>query len=165
VRDPRDGSRLVRRVKREAGFAQPAQIRRARIGKERLAWREPTPHPSRADLGIGPEAKRDHEHHGEACQGAAGPARTLLEVTQRGADGSRVQADHEECAVGHLARELDHAGARRQQIHRRRLGGAVPEAGRRRTEPDLLSGEQPAQIANRLPHESQAGARLPDAPR
>jgi hypothetical protein len=40
-----------------------------------------------------------------------------------------LQTDHQECAIGHLAREFDHAGAGGEQIHWRRRCAAIPEPG------------------------------------
>ena len=83
-------------------------------------------------------------------------------MTQCGADGMRMEANHEENSISHLTREFDHARARREQIQERRA--AVAQADRRRTEPHLFSSKQPTHIADRGTHESDARARLPDAP-
>src|SRR5262245_55185522 len=130
--------RIVRLRELEAGLPEPAKIRRARIVEEGLAWSEPASHPSRSDLRLGSKAESDHEHHGEAGEGATDPLGASLQMTTRCSHGRRVETDHEKGAVGDLAGEFDHAGPGRQQVDRSRCRAPAPQAARRPTELNVL---------------------------
>ena len=84
-------------------------------------------------------------------------------MTERCADGHRVEADHEQGAVGYLAGQLDHARPGRQQIDRRRT--SVSELDRRRTERDVLPGKELPQVADRFTHDGHRRGTLPYTPR
>ena len=55
------------------------------------------------------ETERDYKYHWEAGQGAACPPGPILQMTTRCANARWIETDHEKGAVGHLAREFDHA--------------------------------------------------------
>ena len=57
------------------------------------------------------------------------------------------------------------AGAGRKEINRRRRRTSVPQARRCRAEPDFFPGVQPTEIADRVTHDADSGAWLPDTAR
>ena len=64
---------IMRCIKFESSLPEPAEIRAAGVGKERLSRLEPATHPPRSHLIVGPEAESDHEHHREVGQRSASP--------------------------------------------------------------------------------------------
>ena len=76
-----------------------------------------------------------------------------------------METNHEKGAIGHFAREFDHARPRRKQVHWRRCRAAVAQADRCRAELHLPASKEPAEIADRVTHEGHARAQMPDAPR